>query len=62
MPYSSALLPVALKYEYGSVSAKIASSIHDHHIEVERPFVRSPNSPGDYFLKCTMLIVVILLP
>jgi hypothetical protein len=37
---ASALLPVAMKYEDGSVPAKIASSLHDQYIEVERPFVR----------------------
>jgi hypothetical protein len=62
MSYAWALLSVALKYEDGSVPAKIASSLHDHYIEVERPFVRSQNSPGDSFLKCAMLIVVILPP
>jgi hypothetical protein len=40
IPDASALLPVAMKYEDGSVPAKIASSLHDQYIEVERPFVR----------------------
>jgi hypothetical protein len=62
MPDASALLSVPLKHEDGSVPAKIASSLHDHHIEVERPFVRTQNSPSDSFLKCAMLIVVILPP
>ena len=47
MPDASALLSVAMKYEDGSVPAKIASSLHDQYIEVERPFVWSLNSPGD---------------
>jgi hypothetical protein len=47
IPDASALLPVAMKYEDGSVPAKIASSLHYQYIEVERPFVRSQSSPGD---------------
>jgi hypothetical protein len=47
IPHASAFLPVAMKYEDGRVPAKIASSLHDQYIEVERPFVRSRNSPGD---------------
>jgi hypothetical protein len=47
IPDASALLPVAMKYEDGSVPAKIASSLQDQHIEVERLFIRSRNSPGD---------------
>jgi hypothetical protein len=51
-----------MKYEDGSVPAKIASSLHDQHIEVERLIIRSRNSPGDVLLKCAMPIVVILAP
>jgi Acetyl-CoA carboxylase, central region len=47
MPDAPALLSVAMKYEDGSVPAEIASPLHDQYIEVERPFVRSQNSPGD---------------
>ena len=47
MPDASALLSVAMKYEDGSVPAKIASSLHDQYIEVERPFVWSLNCLGD---------------
>jgi hypothetical protein len=47
IPDASALLPVAMKYEDGSVTAKIESSLHDQYMEVERPFVRSRNSPDD---------------
>jgi biotin carboxylase/acetyl-CoA carboxylase carboxyltransferase component/biotin carboxyl carrier protein len=47
IPDASALLSVAMKYEDGSVLAKIVSSLLDQYIEVERPFVRSQNSPGD---------------
>jgi hypothetical protein len=45
IPHASAFLPVAMKYEDGRVPAKIASSLHDQYIEVERPFVRSRTSP-----------------
>jgi hypothetical protein len=41
---------------------RLHSPLHDQYIEVERPFVRSQNSPGDSCLKCAMLIVVILPP
>jgi hypothetical protein len=34
IPDASAILPVAMKYEDGSVTAKIASSLHDQYIEV----------------------------
>ena len=51
MPDASALLSVAMKYEYGSVPAKIASSLHDQYIEVERPFVWSQYSPGDILFR-----------
>jgi hypothetical protein len=34
IPYASALLPVAMKYEDGRVPAKIALSLHDQYIEV----------------------------
>jgi hypothetical protein len=47
IPDALALLPVAMKYEDGSVPAKIASSLHDQHIEVERLFVWSQSSPSD---------------
>ena len=47
MSDASALLFVAMKYEDGSVPAKIASSLHDQDIEVEHRFVWSLNSPGD---------------
>ena len=42
-----ALPSVAVKDEDGSVPAKIASSLHEQYIEVERPFVWSVNSQGD---------------
>jgi hypothetical protein len=60
IPDASALLSVAMKYEDGSLSAKIASSLLDQDIEVERPFVQSRNSPGDVLFERAMLIVVIL--
>jgi hypothetical protein len=44
---ASALLPVAMKDEDGRVPAKIASSLHDQDIVVERSFVWSQSSPGD---------------
>jgi hypothetical protein len=47
IPDASALLSVAMKYENGSVPAKIASSLLDQDIEVDRPFVRARNCPGD---------------
>jgi hypothetical protein len=62
MPDAPALLCVAMKYDDGSVPAKIASPLHDQYIEVERPFVRSQIVPVMSCLKCAMLIVVILPP
>jgi biotin carboxylase/acetyl-CoA carboxylase carboxyltransferase component/biotin carboxyl carrier protein len=47
VPAASGLLSIATNYEDGSVLARVVASLLDQYIEVERPFVRSLNSPGD---------------
>jgi hypothetical protein len=54
--------PLQLSTRTEAFRSRLHSPLHDQYIEVERPFVRSQNSPGDSCLKCAMLILVILPP
>jgi biotin carboxylase/acetyl-CoA carboxylase carboxyltransferase component/biotin carboxyl carrier protein len=47
LPHAVDVLRVASKYEKGSILASTVCSLLDQYLEVERPFARTSNSPGD---------------